>query len=1608
MSAAVILVTAALLLVPYLVSASLHPAQDTGELQQIVQTLSASSDRSTGTPGCKLAADYIKREFQSLSFGRVGGLSISVPVRLAETCFLTSADGRQLPIQPLLLNAVDPETIPSADQTAPLLYVGAGTTTDFNHQTVKGAVIVMDLDSGKNWQQAAALGAKALIFLDHGMTRAETDFPTPNFFFKEKQELTPIRFPRFWVDQNEFTAWLGREPQTLRNEPAQKVSLTAPVAWKAGPAENVHLLIPGRDPRLKKELLIIEAFYDSTAMVAGRAPGADEALGAATLIRLARFLKEHPPARSVMLTATSGHSQTLAGLREMIWSLRVRSQYLNRLKKKLQTDKKAVDVYLDTIKALSRPENDWNLPHAAMKAALNNQIKTEIDAISRALIRLRLESPGSTPAGQIQNLVQRRRLLQRLDWQDDLSRLSAEDREQLKALLPAAELYYRRMGEDIRKQLDLLKSILNFRKMMKGKEPAAIVSLHLSSHGNGVGAFGQGWLYPLKPSINRAGCYSALDAALKHCAAETEHAGSRRPLLFDTLRPNRMRDWRSELPDRPALGGEVSSLAGYLGVTLATVNDARFAWGTPHDTSAHVNWEYAAHQADFVCHLIRSLAAAPVIQTNTLPADGFSTVTGRAKILRHGELFADQPAAGTMVMAFQGPQRYYAMTDTRGEFLLKGLCDKKHALDKVIIEAYGFDPENGEIHWAIDKRRTGKPAYRLKMQRQYMQTDLILFNCRQSSLFDLLEPRNFNYLTKLELLDGSRDAPFLTYSHSRIDTRASSLAAVFLEPRARMKIMLSDSLLAKKLILTNGTADLPEGSGYLLEDHPALTATPFKAAGDMWTFITPRIRNLEKHGIYDESIRALQQEGLEALAQASAYLEAGLYDRFNGTAAKAFALASRVYDQVDRTQKDVLLGVLFYIALFVPFAVCLERLLFAWADIHKRILSFCLILALLITVIYHVHPAFQLAYSPLVVVLAFFIMGLSLLVALIIILRFEAEMKRLQTHAGAMNISEISRGKAFLAAFFLGLGNLRRRPLRTALTCITLILLTFTIMSFTTVKTARHHVRIRLQNQAAYQGLLFKKVNWQSLPPEAAAVLMDTFGKEGRIAPRAWITADDPTRAGRLPVQYQEHSFEAAGIIGLGPAEQQVSGLGRMLVGGRWFQEDERRAVILPDRMAANLGIDPKAPANAVVKIWGQPFEVVGVFSGEALAEFRDLDGEPPTPVIFPEEVVAEMSEVEMEALESGEDVQDFQSRYDHLAAELTIILPLNTVLAAGGALKSIAVGMTPATDISAAARQMTDRFGLSLFSGEGRDCFLNQSSDSLSYSGMPNIIIPLIISILIVLNTMISSVYERKREIGIYTSIGLAPTHVAFLFMAETLAFAVISVIIGYVLAQISATIFAGTALWAGITVNYSSLAGVAAMLLVVAVVLVSAIYPARVAAAIAIPDVNRSWTMPASVENVIELSLPFMLQHRELAGVCGYLQAYFKAHQDVSHGLFSTGATSTHFTCPSPCIDLSSPPVCRQPQDAGPACIQLQQKVWLAPFDFGIMQQVDLTFRPACTGENLLEIHVRLERRSGETNVWWRLNKAFLNRLRKQLLIWRSLDSTTREEYGKALKER
>lgn len=1580
------------LFIVQLLAPGLTPARHlVDNLRATIEKMSSYDSRSTGSKGCERAASYIESRLQELGL-EPNEFLYEIPVRRFLGANLTLG-GKTHTIAPFLNNALTPQTIDGAI-SAPVYYVESGQLEQLNGKDIRNSIVLLDFDSGRNWQLLASLGASAAIFIQDETGRGR-------FFYTEKQELTPLQFPCFWLKRSEAETIFGKL-ETGNRPVADKVELRSSTIWERHIAKSIYAVAEGSDEKLKTELLIVETFFDNEEFVAGKSPGADSASSIATFLETAENLVKNPQKRSVLLVANSGQFQTLAGMRDIIWSLNARSKDLRKKKRNLQKISKEQKKNIEVLQELTFPLSEDPERDKRLARAIQSSINHEVDAVSRQLIQLRLDEQTTATKELIKETASRRFLFRRLGWAEDFSKLPDDETDLLQQLIPQASARAKHVAMDAGRQLKTLKSATRFRNLVRDYDVAAIVSLYLSSHGNGIGAFNRGGLYNLKPQVNRITAYTTIAEVLERTAGKP--VGRHNTASYkDSLRPSHMRAWDSWFLDSPNLGGEVSSLAGFIGITLATTGDGRVIWGTPADTPERVDWAYLANQAELVERLIFGLCSAQKLHNDNFPRDGFVTATARTNLLLQGELFANYPAQDTTILGYQGLNKYYAMVDEIGYFTIKGLADKKHVLDKLIIEGYRFDQQSGRTIWAIDKKETGKNNYRLKLLRKSMKTDLVMFSCRETTLFDLLEPRSFAYMTKLHLYDGRRDAPPEHYWYSRIDTRNSIISSIYMEPGALLKMTFSDTVLTHKMLLTNGTPKRRLGLGYGVDDYPIIANTNYRAAKDIWTLLVPRIENLEDHGIFDERINELRSRGMATLEESTKSLAALNYSGARDNAAEALALAARVYVQIEKTQKDVLFGVLFYIALFVPFAFVMERFLFNFSNIYKRILGFTAILTLLIAVIYNVHPAFELAYSPMVVILAFFIIGLSFMVTLIIFLRFEDEMVLLQRRATHKRPEEISRWKAFTAAFFLGVSNLRRRRLRTVLTCTTLIILTFTIMSFTTIKSNRQQVRLLFQPQAPYKGLLLKKVNWQSLPPQATDILVNSMSSISRPAPRVWLEGTDPSRPVNVPLRKDNREITVNGLIGLSPNESFVTRLDILLTAGRWFTGKDRTAIILEEQTAKQLGAD--LDEQSEILLWGTPFTVIGTFNADDLEQTKDLDGEPLTPVIFPEEAGTEMTEEELEALESGDDVRSFQSRYTHIPAGQTAIIPASTLLAAGGKLKNIAIRPDNPDKISSIATRMTDRFSLAIFTGEHDGVWLYNISDTMNYSGVPNIIVPLLISVLIVLNTMISSVYERKSEIGVYTSVGLAPSHVGFLFVAEAMALAVISVVLGYLVAQISAALLSTTPLWAGITVNYSSMAGVAAMVLVIIVVLISVIYPSKVAARIAIPDVNRTFQLPKPVDNTITVILPFLMKFSENKSIGGFIYNYLVSHNDISHGIFSTGPVQIVFSCST--VDEIVKMVSRSDTPNELQCLHIRSNVWLAPFDFGIMQTADIQFCPAREGKDFMEIKITLHRQSGESAAWQRINTSFLHEIRKQLLVWRSLDDDTHEELKQSFRK-
>jgi hypothetical protein len=133
-----------------------------------------------------------------------------------------------------------------------------------------------------------------------------------------------------------------------------------------------------------------------------------------------------------------------------------------------------------------------------------------------------------------------------------------------------------------------------------------------------------------------------------------------------------------------------------------------------------------------------------------------------------------------------------------------------------------------------------------------------------------------------------------------------------------------------------------------------------------------------------------------------------------------------------------------------------------------------------------------------------------------------------------------------------------------------------------------------------------------------------------------------------------------------------------------------------------------------------------------------------------------------------------------------------------------------------------------------------------LTLAGLLELLVPLLIAGLTVLNTMRGSVYERRAELYVYNAVGIAPRYVVAMFLAEAFVYAVVGSVLGYLLSQGVGRVLSALNLTGGLNMTFTSIATIYASLAIAAAVFVSTWFPARSAMDIASPAEESGWKLP------------------------------------------------------------------------------------------------------------------------------------------------------------------
>ena len=76
------------------------------------------------------------------------------------------------------------------------------------------------------------------------------------------------------------------------------------------------------------------------------------------------------------------------------------------------------------------------------------------------------------------------------------------------------------------------------------------------------------------------------------------------------------------------------------------------------------------------------------------------------------------------------------------------------------------------------------------------------------------------------------------------------------------------------------------------------------------------------------------------------------------------------------------------------------------------------------------------------------------------------------------------------------------------------------------------------------------------------------------------------------------------------------------------------------------------------------------------------------------------------------------------------------------------------------------------------------------------------------------------------------------------------------------------------------------------------------------------------------------------------------------------------------------------------------MQLLLWLAPFDMGVSQFMQLEFLPTRVA-SVYTVEIYIQIISGQDTFWQRVNHRFINGLRKEFLLWHTLDDEVRAHH-------
>ncbi|MBS7648431.1 M28 family peptidase [Candidatus Bathyarchaeota archaeon] len=1105
-----------------------------------------------------------------------------------------------------------------------------------------------------------------------------------------------------------------------------------------------------------------------------------------------------------------------------------------------------------------------------------------------------------------------------------------------------------------------------------------MIGLDLSYEGQDVGLYARGNVYPYKLAVDARRFGWVNDRIL----------GQYVPILKEQMKKS-YKVVSAMFPTEPIadpylmyFDTDPFTLAGGVGITFHTTNILRRLESTPLDRPEFINYENLVPQIEVVFACIYGFALEGNLPVYSAPTriesdGGFAVIEGIVGVYNLTTAWYDPFSNEGSIVHIQWDIPYtesqaqfvpggvaetptfdiFMKPDPNGSFIVKGI----KPLTAIRLEAYVVNQSSGKLTHATDfgvyglgKGYATPPATATTPGGAYVylyqgitQIWLPVFEAGSITLFMILDPTTAT-AGKLSIRNYNFYSHDWNLHHAEDVARSDVMVFVPNSNPTELLIFLGGETTAYPLaVLSNFSSENPQGTGYFVDigENLIIKFTPYLVAKQIYFLMSNRLNIIAQYHVYDAQAQDYKKRADENMKLAEKALIERQYDSLIAYSLAAWSYSRSAYLALMRLVIDLIQTTIVFFILMIPLCFIITKSLMGMKSGLKQLLFFIFFFLILTINLYFLHPGFHIAFNVFMILIAATLSVFGFLVVLLSSSDFLAVTKAIQEKVLGTHVQEISKLTVFTHALSVGVENIKKHRTRSFLTLTALILVTISMIALTSASFYTHILATIKLGDTPYNGFLIRDPSFSPQSEEMARILEGLRHLNAKITERTWVVQ---TIGFTL-----EKGVVAEAVYGLSEKEELFTGVSKALVKGRFFSSEDKYAVILSEHLANAL----EKTVGDTLEWMGLKLTIVGIFKLDTWMQIKDLDTFTLAPIKWTSEgaMTCPMDKV--------------------------LIVPYSLLMSQFNYFPySIAVKINKTEDVFAFASDLAlQMVHVTIYAGCEGKLVVYSPVTFYGVTGGETLSIPFIVTFFIVLNVMLTSVYERIKEIYVYSTVGADPRSISLMFLTEATIIGVASAGLGYELSLLVMAFMDWFNLFPkGLYLNYASTFAALSVLIIITITISSTLFPALKASKLVTPSLMRKWRISTEPKGDLwNIPLPFSMGKDEARAMMMYMAEYLAATVS-SYGVFMVEGTISF-------DELSN-------------AYLLKFQSRLAPYDQGIVQDVTLFAQ----GEDInMNFALLLKRLYGEIDSWILANHRFVDRLRKQFLYWRALPPKEKERY-------